>query len=171
MGLAAIRGKNPLLDKDFLNSFVKGVLETLKTTADTPVRIFHSEVVNDYRITGDVAGIVSLQDEDWTGNLILAFPKKTILYVIEQMLGETYPDINPEVRDAVGELTNQVYGYAKSILNQKGYQLQMGFPTIALGQFQLHSYPPTASLLIQFEILADPSLKFDLQVTYNSGKN
>ncbi len=53
------------------------------------------------------------------------------------MLGEKHTQINAEVSDAVGEMTNMIYGSAKTTLNQLGYNFEMAIPTVISGDFKI----------------------------------
>ena len=49
------------------------------------------------------------------GTITISFEKPSIFKILENMLGEPYSEINEEVRDAVGELTNMIYGTANCL--------------------------------------------------------
>lgn len=49
------------------------------------------------------------------------------------MLGEAPANINEEVTDMVGEITNMVTGGAKRMLGEKGYEFDMATPIIVSG--------------------------------------
>lgn len=49
------------------------------------------------------------------------------------MLGERYEEINDENRDAVAEICNQIFGYAKNILNINGHSIKKAIPSIISG--------------------------------------
>ena len=46
------------------------------------------------------------------------------------MLGENPGEINDEITDLVGEITNMVTGGAKNILGKKGYDFEMATPVV-----------------------------------------
>ena len=53
---------------------------------------------------------------------------------MERMLGERPDDINEEVTDMVGEITNMVTGGAKNLLGEKGYDFAMATPIVVSGK-------------------------------------
>ena len=85
---------------------------------------------------GDITGIIPLSSPQAIGTLALSFSEPVILYIAEKMLGETFTQINDDVADLVGELTNMVTGGAKRILESKGYDFDMAIPTIIRGKGQ-----------------------------------
>ncbi len=50
------------------------------------------------------------------------------------MLGERPNELNEEVTDMVGEITNMVTGGAKNILGDKGYDFDMATPMVVSGK-------------------------------------
>jgi chemotaxis protein CheX len=49
------------------------------------------------------------------------------------MLGEKITEITTENQDACAEICNQVFGMAKQVLNQSGYNIQPAIPSIVVG--------------------------------------
>ncbi len=132
---AAPKIENPLFDKRLLNAFAEGVTKTLQMMANTQVTFGKPTIENNYVLRGQVAGIVGMTAPPLRGQLTLSFPKNAILLIIENMLGEKNTEITQEVCDAVGELTNMIYGTAKTSLNQLGYNFEMALPTVIHGEF------------------------------------
>jgi len=50
------------------------------------------------------------------------------------MLGENYTEINSEIKDGAAELTNIIFGGAKTILNSKGLAIKTALPMVVSGQ-------------------------------------
>ena len=50
------------------------------------------------------------------------------------MLGDQSQEINDEIRDAVGELTNMISGAARNELGNEGYGFRTSIPIIVSGQ-------------------------------------
>jgi len=82
---------------------------------------------------GDITGIVGLTG-DANGSLAVSFSEAAILQVVSNMFGEAFKEINDEVSDAVGEITNMICGDARRILAEKGYQFQGAIPTVIDGK-------------------------------------
>lgn len=156
--------KNPLLDKNFLNAFVEGVVKTLSMMASTQCEPQAPKVESAFKPKGDVTGMVGMVAGSMKGTLTISFSKEAILEVFENMLGEKHPEINSEICDAVGEMTNQVYGTAKTTLNQLGYSFEMAIPTVIQGQFQISKYHTGTTLVIPFKLKASGAA-FYVEVT------
>jgi chemotaxis protein CheX len=97
------------------------------------------------------------------GTLLISYKKDSILYIIENMLGEKHADIDKEVGDAVGELTNMIYGSAKTTLNQLGYKFEMAIPTVITGTFTVSTQHKGATLVIPFNL--DNKSTFHVEIT------
>lgn len=143
---------NPLLDKRLINAFIEGVIKTLSTMAQTDVTPGKATVEPQFTPKGEVAGVVGMVAGDIKANMTISFPKEGIFLVLENMLGEKYTDINNEVADAIGELTNMIYGSAKTTLNQMGYAFQMALPSVIKGEVMISKQHAGATLVIPFNL-------------------
>jgi chemotaxis protein CheX len=161
---AAKLSVNPLLDKNFINCFVDAVGKTLRTTASTTAQAQKPKIENQASPSGDVMGVIGLIAGPVRGTLTLTFSKEAIFEVLKNMFGETHSEINNEVSDAVGELTNQIYGTAKTELNKMGYQFDAAIPTVVSGSFQMRSYHKGATLVIPFTTAENKVLSLEITV-------
>lgn len=165
MGAPKIDSLNPLLDKRFMNAFVEGVIKTVSLMAQVEVKPGKPKVEPKFAAKGEVAGMVGMVFGQMKGTMSISFNKEAILHIIENMLGEKHTDINPAVADAVGELTNQIYGSAKTTLNQMGYAFEMAIPSVIQGSFTISKYHNGATLAIPFELPNGSVFHIDITVT------
>ncbi len=161
---AAPKMQNPLLDKTLINSFIEGVSKTLETMASTKVTFGKPFVEQKFSARGEVAGVVGMVSNEYKATLTLSFPKPAILLILENMLGEKYSDITDEVFDAVGELTNMIYGSAKGTLNDLGYNFEMAIPTVIKGQFIMLQHSKSATLVIPFKLTNQTEFYIEISV-------
>jgi len=161
---AAPKMQNPLLDKTLINSFIEGVSKTLETMASTKVTYGKPFVEQKFSARGEVAGVVGMVSNEYKATLTLSFPKPAILLILENMLGEKYSDITDEVFDAVGELTNMIYGSAKGTLNDLGYNFEMAIPTVIKGQFIMLQHSKSATLVIPFKLTNQTEFYIEISV-------
>lgn len=161
---AAPKMQNPLLDKTLINSFIEGVSKTLETMASTKVTYGKPFVEQKFAARGEVAGVVGMVSNEYKATLTLSFPKPAILLILENMLGEKYSDITDEVFDAVGELTNMIYGSAKGTLNDLGYNFEMAIPTVIKGQFIMLQHSKSATLVIPFKLTNQTEFYIEISV-------
>ena len=105
-----------------------------------------------FSIKGDIAGMVGMVAPPLKGTLLISYKKESIFTILDNMLGEKYTEVNGDVADAVGELTNMIYGAAKTTLNQLGYKFEMAIPTVIRGDFQISKSDKSATLVIPFNL-------------------
>jgi chemotaxis protein CheX len=140
-------------DVEFVNPFLAATLRVLKVQASIDAKPGKISLKADKsKLSGDVSGIIGLVSEGFSGSVVISFPMQTFLTLMSRMLGETYTEMNPELKDGAAELTNMVFGQAKIILNEKGYGLKTALPSVVTGQG--HSFQSVArgtAVLIPFE--------------------
>lgn len=165
MGAEKLENKNPLLDKRFINAFVEGVMKTVSLTAQTEVNPGKPSVDPQFRSKGEVAGVIGMVFGPMKGTMSISFTKESIFAILENMLGEKYTEINDDVADAVGEMTNQIYGTAKTTLNQMGYGFEMAIPSVVKGTISISKHYNGATLVIPFELNNGSCFYVDITVT------
>jgi len=122
------------MDVQFINPFLdatKQVLETMAMVSPVVGKPYLKQ--SSTTAKGDVSGIIGMTGSA-QGSLALSFSKSCILKIVSNMLGETHQDINDEVRDAVGEITNMISGAARKNLEAKGFNIQAAIPTVVSGK-------------------------------------
>lgn len=127
------------LDVQMINPFLEATLMTLEGQANTKCEAQKPQLINlDDKSRSDdiaIAGVISLNTEQFSGSITLAFPETVFLKIYESMCGETVAKINEEIEDAAGELLNIIYGSAKTKLNEQcNYKLAPALPTILSGE-------------------------------------
>lgn len=165
MGAQQINPNNPLLDKRFINAFVEGVVKTTSLMAQTQVTTGKPAVESSFQAKGEVAGMVGMIFGPMKGTMSISFSKEAIFFIMESMLGEKFTEINDEVADAVGEMTNQIYGTAKTTLNQLGYGFEMAIPSVIKGTFVISKHHNGATLVIPFKLANGTEFYVDITVS------
>ncbi len=121
------------MDAKIINPFLEATINVLKTMAmldPTPGKAF---VKKDTVAHGDVSGIIGITG-DAQGSMSISFSESCIKAVVQNLLGMPVTEINDEVRDAVGEITNMICGDARRRLDADNIHLQAGTPTIVSGK-------------------------------------
>ncbi len=156
---------NPLLDKRFINAFVEGVVKTVSLMAQLEVATGKPNLEAQFRPKGEVAGVVGMVFGSMKGTMSISFEQNSIFAILENMLGEKYSEVTPEVADAVGEMTNQIYGTAKTTLNQMGYAFEMAIPTVVKGSVIIAKMHNGPTLVIPFHLSNGSNFHVDITVT------
>ena len=121
------------MDVKYINPFLSGTMNVLKTMAFVEVRPGKPFLKKDHVAHGDVTGIIGLTGSA-TGSLSVTFNFELIQMIMRNMLGEEVTEVTNDVRDAVGELTNMISGDARRLLQQEGLTLTAAIPTIVAGR-------------------------------------
>ncbi len=121
------------MDVKFINPFLYGTAEVLdkmayiKPIAGKPFAKTHGTAY------GDVSGIIGMTG-DAIGSLALTFSEKCIIGIISKMLGESHQEMNKEVMDAVGELTNMISGASRKLMEKDNLKVFAAIPTVVFGK-------------------------------------
>ena len=102
-------------------------------------------------IKGDISGAVGLVQDEFEGNMIISFPKATILSLMHRVYGQRFNELNKSVSDGVGEITNTLFAMVKKGLSERGYRFKMALPSVVIGdQHDITQLEGTETLAIPF---------------------
>ena len=121
------------MDVRLINPFLLATIHVLGTMAriePTPGKPF---LKKDGAALGDVSAIIGITGVA-RGSMALTFSESAIMAIVSNLLGTQATEVNEEVMDAVGELTNMICGDARRRLSEDGISLQGGIPTIVSGK-------------------------------------
>lgn len=152
----------PKLDVDFINPFIDATILTIKTIAqvedikaEKPTTIPANQPTD-----ADISGCLSIAAPLFRGNFQVSFPNATFLQFVSRMLGESIENVKStgddkavksEFEDAVLELTNIIYGHAKTSLSKFDYHMERAIPSIIKGaNHSVGSKSNNPSIIIPF---------------------
>ncbi len=122
-----------MMDVKIINPFLAAAMHVLKTMAQVDAKPGRPFLKKDNLAIGDVSGIIGITGSA-QGSMALVFTEQCIRGIASNLLGVPFTELNHEVRDAVGELTNMICGDARRRLAEDGFILQAGIPTIVAGK-------------------------------------
>jgi len=122
------------INMELIEPFVSSTISTLKTMAQTEPICGEPYLKKGTETWGVVSGLIGMAGDDVSGNMILSFDQASILGIVSKMFMETIAELNNEVGDAVGELTNVICGGTKARLSELGYSVQMATPIVMIGK-------------------------------------
>lgn len=149
---------------DFIIPLQTGVVETLKIQCSYAVEAKTMSTGNDAidNVT-DIASIIALTGKDLNGCIALCMPEKVYLGIMGGMFGEKQPTLTRDLEDGAGELLNIIFGHAKRVWIDNGYQIDKAIPTVAVGKNIHLSYRSLVPTIILPFVCADGA--FHLEVT------
>ena len=121
---------------EFINPFIVAVTKTLETMVGCKVTRGAPQLKNNPQSLYPISGIIGLSGVV-AGTVVLTMSKELALKCASVMLMDEYKELNADVFDAVGELTNVVAGNAKAQLEE--YKLSLSLPNVINGnETELH---------------------------------
>lgn len=87
-----------------------------------------------------ISGVIGLAGTH-KGVLAIHIPNTVAMAITSSFLGMDVTEINEDVEDAVGELANMLGGNVKSILSEKGRDIDLSLPTTISGR--QYDFQPT----------------------------
>ena len=121
------------MDVKIVNPFINATLNVLETMAFVKSEAEKPFLKKDNVAKGDVSGIVGFTGET-NGAVFITFDESCIVKVVSNMFGEQLNEINDDIKDAVGELTNMISGQARKELEEIGKVFQGGIPSVVSGK-------------------------------------
>jgi len=146
------------MNVEFINPFLEASKNVLETMAQVSVQPKPPYLKTKQLSYGEVTGIIGIASETIKGVMVLSFSKECILQVVSNMLFEPIKkDIDHDVIDAVGELTNMICGSAKASLSKLGHHFELTTPTMVEGTgIEINHYTKAPIIVIPFETEPGP---------------
>ena len=122
------------MNVEFINPFLASTVNVIRIMTFTdprPEKPFQRQHEN--ASLGDITGVIGLTGA-MNASMALSFSETAILYIVSNMFGEACKEIDIEVQDAVGELTNMICGDARRILAENGLRFEGAIPTVITGR-------------------------------------
>ena len=120
------------MDVTLVNPFIEGTLHILDTTAFVKVAPEPPYLKTDSFTQGDITGFLEISG-DLTGTAAITFSEKSILGIVSAMFGEEMTELNDEIADAVGEISNMVAGHVTTKIAELDKKIKVKFVEIIMG--------------------------------------
>lgn len=121
------------MNVEFINPFLSSMLNVMSTMAQITLTPHKPKLKKDQTAMGDVSGLIGMVSDQTKGSLSITFEGPLALTTMKKMVGEGPDEINEEITDLVGEITNMVAGGAKRMLSEKGIEFDMATPMVVSG--------------------------------------
>jgi chemotaxis protein CheX len=131
------------IDIDYINPVIAGLEEVFKTMLNCKIERTGLGLMENNQALYPVSGIIGVSGKG-VGTVVLSMQEKVAIKAAEVMLMmDDLKEVDDDVLDAVGELTNMVCGDAKAKLAQ--YQLSISLPNILCGDNCRLHFPQNSS--------------------------
>ena len=142
------------MDVKMINPFINATLNVLETMASIKAESGKPYLKKDDVARGDVSGVIGFTGEK-SGTVSVTFDELCILKIVSNMFGEEMKEINNEIADAVGEITNMISGQARKELEEIGNVFQGAIPSVITGKnHKLESVTEGPKIAIPFKTKA-----------------
>lgn len=122
------------MNVEFINPFLSSMLNVMSTMAQMELKPEKPKLKKNETAQGDVSGLIGMVSDQAKGSLSITFEGTLALATMKNMVGEAPDEVNDEITDLVGEITNMVTGGAKRMLSEKGIEFDMATPMVVSGK-------------------------------------
>ncbi len=138
------------MNPKYVEPFLTAAVSTFDTMLNCRLEPRRTSVKSNFQPEYGVSGVIGLSSKKARGTVILTLSHEAALSAAGAMLGERPPEINGDVADTVGELTNIIAGVAKAKLPHLA--LDVSLPTTVIGSQHAMEFPQTVTpISIPFE--------------------
>ncbi len=120
------------MDVRYMNPFIVATQVVFRTMLGINVKMGKPILKQTRRTSGDVTGIMGLAG-DQRGTLCISFRKNGALFIYNTLMGDGCQEINEDVIDAIGELTNIISGQARKEFERQNLHLKAAIPMVVVG--------------------------------------
>lgn len=121
------------MNVEFINPFLSSMLNVMSTMAMMELTPEKPKLKQGEVAKGDVSGLIGMVSDQAKGSLSITFEGSLAIATMKNMVGEGPDEVNEEITDLVGEITNMVTGGAKRMLSEKGFEFDMATPMVVSG--------------------------------------
>ena len=134
---------------EYINPFITSLVNTFSTMLSCEVKRGQLQLKKDGPPLHEVSGIIGLSGRA-VGTVVVSFSKEVAIKAASVMLMMEATELDDDVIDAVGEITNIVAGAAKSELEE--YELSISLPNVITGRNHAIRFPSDVTpILVPFE--------------------
>ncbi len=136
------------MQAEFINPFIVSFTTTFQTMLNQSVTRGKLALSDSLDGLYEVNGVIGLSGKA-VGTIVLSFQEQVALKAASTLLMAEAVELDDDVTDAVGELTNMVAGAAKAKLDQ--YDLSISLPNVIVGRQIDVRFPSTVTpILVPF---------------------
>lgn len=146
----------------FSKPFIEATQNVFQTMMNTKIVVQKPQLKKEKNARGDLSSIMGINgkivvdgvEKDFSGLIVMSYPKETYIKVASAILMEKFTEINDDNADAGAEINNMVTGNAKRFLAALGYKIEMSIPSTVLGIGHEIKYPSKTTVII-FPVTSD----------------
>ncbi|MBA4031892.1 MAG: chemotaxis protein CheX [Planctomyces sp.] len=142
MSAAVIASATSRITAEYVNPVIAATRTVFSTmlgaTANRTGLSLRTEAALSSGTSSGVSAVIGISGQA-AGTLVLNLTTSTAIEVLRRLIGTEARDVNAEVCDAVGEITNMIAGHAKAQLAK--YSLSISIPNVVSGADHTVHFP------------------------------
>jgi chemotaxis protein CheX len=123
---------------ELINPFLTTAITVFRTMAGCELTRGKPYLAEGTAPTHEISGVIGLSGKA-IGTVVLSLGETVALKVTAAMLGEEPPEMNGDVVDTIGELTNMIAGSAKAQLEH--LEMSVSLPSVIMGRNHRVAFP------------------------------
>jgi chemotaxis protein CheX len=127
---------------EFINPFMSATCDVFRTMLSQHLVRGALSLKQGHTPEYEVSGLIGLSGK-CQGMVVVSLGRETALKATGILLSAEAADLNADVVDAVGEMTNMIAGAAKAQLEE--YELSVGLPTVICGRHHSINFPSNST--------------------------
>ena len=144
------------VDVKLINPFISATNNALEMMAMVKPERKKVYLKTNNVLVGDISGIMGLSGEV-SGSIIVSFKKDSACLLVGNMLGQSYDELNSDVKDGIQEIVNLIAGQAKKMLSDTEYHFNISIPTCIIGKgHQMNHKKGVPCVVAEFEVDGKP---------------
>lgn len=133
------------MDAKVINPVIQAIVDILGKVGSLSIQVRKPFIKEDATARGEITSIIALSG-DTSGTVSISFPEKCILSVVSKMLGEQMNEVNDDIKDALGEITNMISGQATQLFEMTGQRLKASLSRVIMGKN--HTIPHSSDTVV-----------------------
>ena len=134
-----------MLQVELINPFLNATRDVFHTMLSCELSRGQLERKQGYTPEYEVSGLIGLSGQ-CQGMVVLSLGRLTAMHAAAIMLGHQPDQLNEDVVDAVGELTNMIAGAAKAQLTE--FDLSVSLPSVICGKHHSIKFPTGSTPIV-----------------------
>ena len=126
------------MNAENVNPFIESAINVFDTMLGCKVARTGLKVCDNFTPEYDITGIIGLSGKA-TGDVVISFERDLALCATEALIGDKPSEVNDDVIDTIGELTNMIAGNAKASMEE--LELTLALPTVIVGKNHSIRFP------------------------------
>lgn len=147
--------KHPFHNGDVVLDLSNSVTSTFQAVAG--IRSHFDDLAfaqTDWQPTNDLTVSIDIKNDAHSGQIRFHFSKAVLSDMIKKIFNDNKDPDNSEINDCLGELSNICSGFAKTKLNEKGFNIKTALPSPASKTSELPKMASgQSSVVIPFKLL------------------